>query len=144
MEIHKAFGFPLFANELQPAACECTLALAMPDPNQQTISLRFTYVDELISVREKLHGGYQGAPRVVGADGTREGASLNRSCIVMLSAQLQTYVQDVFAACCKQALPSLKAEPSWDAYWRQMKGWGNPSSDNTKNLFLKIRHSGCV
>jgi hypothetical protein len=52
------------------------------------VELNLTYVDELISVRQVLHGGNRGAPKKV-EDGSREGASINRSCIVMMSALLQ-------------------------------------------------------
>lgn len=101
------------------------------------VELNLTYVDELISVRQVQHGGGQGAPRKV-EDGSREGASINRSCVVMLSALLQAYTQEVFQLCAKQALPTLAPETVWDPYWKQMKGWGNPSADNAKLLFLKI------
>jgi hypothetical protein len=99
--------------------------------------LNLTYVDELISVRQVQHGGARGAPRRV-EDGSREGASINRSSIVLLSALLQSYVQDVFQNAAKQALPALATDNVWRSYWKQMKGWGNPSSDNASILFLKI------
>jgi hypothetical protein len=53
-------------------------------------SLDLHYVDELIAVRQNQHGGGQGAPLII--DGHRVGASLNRSCVVMLSALLQTFI----------------------------------------------------
>lgn len=99
--------------------------------------LNLTYVDELIAVRKMLHGGSPGAPKKVN-DGSRQGDSINRSCVVMISALLQSYVQGVFEACAKKALPTLKNSDVWESYWKQMKGWGNPSADNTKILFLKI------
>lgn len=101
------------------------------------VELNLTYVDELISVRQVLHGGNRGAPKKV-EDGSREGASINRSCIVMMSALLQAYMQDVFAICAKRALPALVDDAVWAAYWKEMKGWGNPSAENVKRLFLKI------
>lgn len=101
------------------------------------VELNLTHVDELISVRQVLHGGNRGAPRRV-EDGSREGASINRSCIVMLSALLQAYMQDVFKICARRALPSLRVDAVWDAFWKEMKGWGNPSAENVKRLFLKI------
>ncbi|GAB5460211.1 HEPN domain-containing protein [Hoeflea alexandrii] len=99
--------------------------------------LNLTYVDELISVRQIQHGGARGAPKRV-EDGSREGASINRSSIVLLSALLQSYVQEVFETAAKQALPALAADDVWTSYWKQMKSWGNPSAENTKTLFLKI------
>jgi len=101
------------------------------------VELNLTYVDELISVRQVLHGGNRGAPRKV-EDGSREGESINRSCIVMMSALLQSYIQDVFQRCAQQALPTLANDVVWEAYWKQMNRWGNASADNAKTLFLKI------
>ena len=71
------------------------------------VELNLTYVDELISVRQVLHGGSRGAPKKV-SDGSREGASINSSCIVMMSALLQSYMQSVFEICAKEALPRAK------------------------------------
>lgn len=99
--------------------------------------LNLTYVDELIGVRQVQHGGGRGAPKKV-QDGSREGASINRSCIVMMSALLQAHMQDVFKVCALKSLPSLTNVTVWAAYWKEMKGWGNPSTENVKRLFLKI------
>jgi hypothetical protein len=101
------------------------------------VTLNLTSIDELISVRQTLHGGSRGAPKKV-RDGSREGASINRSCIVLLSALLQSYLQEVFAVSAKKALPTLAADLVWKAYWAQMKGWGNPNADNANDLFPKI------
>lgn len=95
------------------------------------------YVNELIEVRQEQHGGGRGAPPIV--NGHRIGASLNRSCIVMLSALLQSYVEEEFKEAAKRRFPTLEADPdAFDAYWKQMKGWGNPSDANIKHLFLKL------
>lgn len=95
------------------------------------------YVRELIDVRQEQHGGGPGAPPIV--NGHRIGASLNRSCIVMLSALLQSFVEEVFQDAARRRFPALNAHgPSFDAYWKQMKSWGNPSEQNIKNLFLQI------
>jgi hypothetical protein len=99
--------------------------------------LNLTAVDELIEVRRMLHGGERGAPPRR-EDGARQGDSLNRSCVVLLSALLQSYVQEVFEKAAKEALPNLRNDQVWDSYWKQMKSWGNPSADNIKTLFLKI------
>ena len=95
------------------------------------------YVNELITVRQQQHGGGQGAPPIQG--GHRVGSSINRSCIVMLSAMLQAYVEEVFHAAAKRAFPALAAnQAAFDQYWNQMKSWGNPSDANIKNLFIKL------
>ncbi len=57
----------------------------------------------------------------------------------MLSALLQTHVEDVFQDAAKRAFPALNADPAaFDRYWKQMKSWGNPSDVNIGNLFLQI------
>jgi hypothetical protein len=104
---------------------------------REKVKLNLTAVDELIQVRRKLHGGRRGAPPML-EDGSPQGASLNRSCVVLLSALLQSYVQEVFKVAAKEALPNLRNDQVWDTYWKQMKSWGNPSADNITSLFLKI------
>lgn len=99
------------------------------------VKLDLHYVDELITVRRAQHGGYQGAPPMVGK--YREGASINRSCVVMLSAQLQTYVEGVLFNCSRKVLPALHGA-RLVKYEKAVNRWGNPSADNIKNLFLRI------
>lgn len=95
------------------------------------------YVNELIEVRQDQHGGARGAPPIV--NGHRIGASINRSCIVMLSALLQSYVEEEFKEAARRRFPTLNANlKAFEAYWKQMKGWGNPSDSNIRHLFLKI------
>lgn len=105
-------------------------------------NLDLAYVDELISARRMLHGGNRGAPRIQG--GVRVGTSINRSCIVMLSALLQTYVEEVFSESARQLLPNLQDEEVFQRYWKQMKNWGNPNSENITHLFLKIGIPGVL
>lgn len=99
-------------------------------------TLNLAYVNELIDARIEQHGGERGAPRVEG--GVRIGASLNRSCVVMLSALLQSYVEEVFQEAAMDTFPALSNEETCSEYWKQMRFWGNPSSGNIKALFLKI------
>ena len=102
------------------------------------VFLRLEYVDELIAVRQAQHGGGQGAPPLL-ADGVRVGASVNRSIVVMISALLQSYVEDVFHRSAKRVFPSFQNDAeAYGRYWRQMKNWGNPSDENITHLFLKI------
>ena len=57
----------------------------------------------------------------------------------MLSALLQSYVEEVFGEACRRTFPRLNANSEdYEAYWRQLKGWGNPSDSNIRSLFLKI------
>lgn len=95
------------------------------------------FVNELIQARETLHGGSRGAPLVKNQH--RVGTSINRSCIVMLSALLQSYIEDLFKEAVKRAFPKIGSDDKqMERYWKQMKGWGNPSDDNIETLFLKI------
>ncbi len=102
----------------------------------QMPKLDLHYIDELIAVRQKQHGGQRGAPPLVG--GYRVGTSINRSCIVMLSALLQAYVEEVFQESSTVTFPRLRENDQFEKYWKQMKNWGNPSHENIKHLFLKI------
>ena len=95
------------------------------------------FVDELIEVRRIQHGGGRGAPPIQG--GHRIGTSINRSCIVMLSALLQSYVEEVFGEAARRTFPRLNVDDAhYEKYWKQMKDWGNPSGSNVRKLFLKI------
>lgn len=97
------------------------------------------YIDELISARRHLHGGERGAPRKL-EGGHREGSSINRAGIVLLTSQLQSYVEDVFFDCAAEHLPGL-AEPRGNRTFRKsFSRWGNPSADNIKALFQRL---GC-
>ena len=100
-------------------------------------NLDLHYVDELIGVRQQQHGYGVGAPPVV--NGHRIGVSLNRSCIVMLSALMQAYVEAVFQDAARRRFPDLNGNNAdFDAYWRQVKSWGNPSDGNIRGLFIRI------
>jgi hypothetical protein len=94
------------------------------------------YVDELIEVRTQQHGGGRGAPPL--AAGHRVGASINRSCIVMLSALLQGHIEDVFIDCSRRVLPNLAKAEALDAYRKSFRRWGNPSGENIQRLFQRI------
>lgn len=95
------------------------------------------YVNELIQVRQAQHGGGPGAPPIQA--GHRVGTSINRSCVVMLSALLQSYVEEVFQEAARRRFPALAADPdAFERYWNQMKNWGNPSDVNIRHLFLKL------
>jgi hypothetical protein len=94
------------------------------------------YIDELIAVLRAQHGGGQGAPEVV--DGHRVGASINRSGVVLLSAQLQTFVEDVFFDCAAALRPHLGGADEATGFRRSYSRWGNPSADNIGGLFHRL------
>jgi hypothetical protein len=98
--------------------------------------LDLTYIDELVGARLALHGGERGAPRIV--NGHRVGASINRSCIVMLSALMQAFIEDVFMDCAKEVFPNLRNDNNFSAYEKSFPRWGNPSAENVEKLFLRI------
>ena len=93
-------------------------------------------VDELIRVREQLHGGSRGAPKKVG--GVREGAAVNASCILMLSALLQGYVEEVFVYGSWRVFRTLRDDEARTKYRATFFRWGNPSGENIKRLFFRI------
>lgn len=94
--------------------------------------LNLHYVDELIALRQGQHGGGRGAPPIV--NGHRQGASVNRSCVVLLTALLQTYVEEVFTEAGTRLLPNLHPGTYRDSFAR----WGNPSADNIRRLFHRL------
>ena len=97
-------------------------------------SLDLHFVNELIEVRENQHGGYQGAPEII--NGHRVGASINRSCLVMISALLQAFVEEVFQEISVEYLEIDQA--GQDAYRKSFSRWGNPSDQNIRSLFLRL------
>lgn len=97
--------------------------------------LNLNSVDELIAVRQAQHGGGRGAPRA-NADGTREGQALNRAVIVMTSAMLQAFCEDVFFELSDAKL-GLDT-PQRVAYRRLYAHWGNPSKENIRNQFRRL------
>lgn len=99
-------------------------------------SLDLYYVDELISVRQDQHGGGRGAPPIV--DGHRVGTSVNRSCVVMLSALLQGFVEDVFIAISQEKFSKMKSDQDIQRYRTTLRNWGNPNPDNINSLFLRL------
>lgn len=100
-----------------------------------TLDLHF--VDELIAARQDQHGGGRGAPALVRPD-VRQGAAINRSCMVMLSALLQGYIDDVFVECVPIAFPAIAAAPNYESLLGELRKGGNPNSKNISALFRKL------
>lgn len=96
------------------------------------------FVDELIAARQAQHGGGRGAPRLAGL-GVRIGGSINRSCIVMMSALLQGHVDEIFRALAPVAFPEFsRSGNAYEAFLDQARRAGNPSPGNITSLFRKI------
>jgi RiboL-PSP-HEPN len=91
-------------------------------------------VDELIAVREDQHGGARGAPRV--NDGTREGQAVNRAVVIMTSATLQAFCEDVFFELSELKLALNLGQ--MDVYKKLYSQWGNPSKDNIRKHFSRL------
>ena len=69
--------------------------------------------------------------------GKREGEAVNRSCIVMMSAVCQSYVEEVFMECSSSVF-GAGFEDIRDEYIKTFKRWGNPNPNNIRNLFKRI------
>jgi hypothetical protein len=72
-------------------------------------------------------------------NGVRIGASINRSCIVMLSALLQGHVDSVFRLCAPIAFPEFsRTIDPFETFLDQARKAGNPSPSNITTLFRRI------
>ncbi|EKS34336.1 HEPN domain-containing protein [Afipia broomeae] len=100
-------------------------------------TLNLESVDELIQVRKLQHGGGRGAPPKL-PGGERVGAAINKSCIFMLSALLQTYIEEVFMLASKGLFKSLSVASAEKSYRNTINRWGNPSDRNIQHLFLRL------
>lgn len=96
-------------------------------------NLTLSAVDEMILLRK----GKPGKP-VLFADGSAEGEAIIRSTVVMLSASLQVFIEDVFTETSIKALGEFDSEEALDRYRSTWKRWGNPSADNITNLFRRL------
>ncbi|HZW05819.1 MAG TPA: HEPN domain-containing protein [Phycisphaerales bacterium] len=94
-------------------------------------------VDELIQLRQEQHGGRPGAP-LVALNGQRVGQALNKSCILLLSALLQGYVEDVFMDVSVKTFRGLRDEATNNSYRQLLRRVGNPSAENVTALFLRL------
>jgi RiboL-PSP-HEPN len=63
---------------------------------------------------------------------------LHNSCIVMLSALLQGYVEDAFLYCARRCLRTLTSLEIYNQYQSTIPRWGNPHAPNIERLFLRI------
>jgi hypothetical protein len=93
--------------------------------------------DELIAMRREQHGGERGAPKKL-PSGERVGAALNNSCILMLSALLQGYVEDVFMYASRRLFRTMNDEVSLKKYRESLRRAGNPSGEDISRLFVRL------
>jgi hypothetical protein len=96
-------------------------------------TLRLDALDELINARKSQHGGRRGAPPIV--RGERVGAAINKSCILMLSALLQGFVENVFVEASRRTFKSLRTAETVE--------WPAPGFEDTEFGVLmepEVRH----
>ena len=99
-------------------------------------------VDELLRAHRLVTGGGPGAPPI--ENGARVGASLLRAATTMISAALQTEVEDVFKAAVPLTFGHFNAAER-DRYWDDCKkSWGNPNPQNIRTLFFRLGFSDAL
>lgn len=98
------------------------------------VELNIIYVERLINIRRNIQGGRRGHPGI--EDGIHIGDELNRACIVMLSAALQSYIEEVFESCMKDKFSIT--EENIERLKKSWNRWGNPSSSNITRLFMRL------
>ncbi len=103
----------------------------------EQMALSLTALDEVINARMSLHGGGRGAPIKLG-DGSREGLALNKACVVLLSASLQSFVEDVFLTCSFKAFGRALLDDELKNYRATWSRWGNPNPSNVTTLFRRL------
>ena len=68
-----------------------------------------------------------------------EGRILFEGALLLLSARLQSHVEEIFISSVKIKFLHIKTQGQLDQYWKQMVGnWGNPNHDNINKLFLRV------
>lgn len=69
--------------------------------------------------------------------GTPQTLALNKSCLLILSALLQGYIEELFFVLSANLFVHLDYDDH-EAYRRSIRRWGNPSSENIERLFNRI------
>lgn len=69
--------------------------------------------------------------------GTTQTLALNKSCILILSALLQGYIEEVFFTLSANLFVHLSYDDH-DDYRRSIGVWGNPNAQNIERLFMRI------
>ena len=95
-------------------------------------------VDEILEAHSALLGGERGAPPI--ENGARIGASLLRAAVVLVSAGLQSSVEQSFKAALPLTFDHFN-EDELRKYWGLCDRWGNPNPANIRQLFFRIGFS---
>lgn len=69
--------------------------------------------------------------------GTTETLALNKSCVLILSALLQGYIEEVFFTLSSYLLMHL-SDDDLEKYRSSIGNWGNPNAANIERLFIRI------
>ncbi len=96
-------------------------------------------IDEVLRAHASLLPGGRGAPII--ANGQRVGNSLLRAATTLISAALQTEVEETFKATIPltfEHFDLLELERYWDD---SKRAWGNPNSNNVRKLFFRLGFS---
>ena len=94
-----------------------------------------TDVDEVIRAHQFLVGPGPGAPPI--ANGARVGASLLHAATTLISAVLQSEVEETFRAALPRSFDYFNQD-ALDRYWSDCRQWGDPNPENVRRLFFRI------
>lgn len=93
------------------------------------------HIDQLIEARRALVNRPRGRPPV--QNGETLGVAVQRACVVLMSAIIQSFVEDVFLEISKDILRLDRME-NLKNYQKTYRRNGNPSTENIENLLLRI------
>lgn len=100
------------------------------------VQLDLAHIDQLTEARKKLVDKPRGRPPL--QNGETLGLAVQRSAIVLMSAVLQSFVEDVFLETSKTALAPVNRLTSTAQYEKSYNRNGNPNPDNIERLFLRL------
>ncbi len=96
-------------------------------PRIELPAINLAPLNELIDARRSQWGQI----------GTPQTLALNKSCILILSALLQGYIEEVFFAVSSYMLMHLAGD-DLETYKQSIGNWGNPNAQNIDRLFTRI------
>lgn len=96
-------------------------------------------IDEVLRAHGQLLPGGRGAPVIT--NGGRVGNSLLRAATTLISAALQTEVEETFKAAIPLTFDHFGAS-ELERYWEDSKrSWGNPNPSNVRKLYFRLGFS---
>lgn len=94
------------------------------------------HIDQLIEARRTLVNQPRGRPPL--ENGETLGLAVQRASIVLMSAVIQSFVEEVFLEASRTVLRPLRDMANAEPYRKSYNRNGNPSPDNIKRLFVRI------